>query len=104
VISATTPFCRHDLLDLRRDAPGVVRRYFPDFEALYARRGWRMFPSVDRVYVNAMARQELGWEPIHDFAWALRRLQADQQPVSDLARTVGKKGYHSEATGVYTTC
>jgi UDP-glucose 4-epimerase len=99
VVSATTPFDRADVLDLRRDARGVVRRYFPDFEAVYARRGWRMFPSLDRVYVNTRARRELGWEPICDFAWALQRLREDQHPFSDLARTVGQKGYHSGPIG-----
>jgi UDP-glucose 4-epimerase len=103
IISATTPLDCQDVLDVRRDAPGVVRRYFPDFETVYARRGWRMFPSLDRVYVNSRARQDLGWEPTYDFAWALQRLRYDQEPFSDLARTVGKKGYHSQPTGVYTT-
>jgi UDP-glucose 4-epimerase len=95
VISATTPFGPQDVGDLRRDAPGVVSRYFPDFEDVYARQGWQMFPSLDRVYVNAKARRELGWDPDYDFEWALQRLREDQDPVSDLARTVGKKGYHS---------
>jgi nucleoside-diphosphate-sugar epimerase len=103
VISATTPFDQADIFDLRQDAPGVVRRYFPDFEAVYARRGWRMFPSLDRVYVNTGARRALGWEPTYDFAWALQRLREDKHPVSDLARAVGRKGYHAEPTGVYTT-
>ena len=104
VISATTPFDRRDVLDLRRDAPGVVRRYFPDFETVYALHGWKMFPTVDRVYANAKARQELGWEPIYDFAWALGRLRAGQHPISDLARTVGKKGYHSPPLGAHNPC
>ncbi|HEX6395585.1 MAG TPA: NAD(P)-dependent oxidoreductase [Acidimicrobiales bacterium] len=103
IISATTPFDSQDVKDLRSDAPGVVRRYFPDFEEVYPRRGWRMFPSLDRVYVNGRARLELGWEPIHDFAWALEQLRHDREPSSDLARAVGKKGYHSKPTGVYTT-
>jgi UDP-glucose 4-epimerase len=99
IVSATTPFNQADILDLRRDAPDVVRRYFPDFEAVYARRGWRMFPSLDRVYVNTRARRALGWEPIYDFAWALQRLREDQHPISDLAHTVGTKGYPAEPTG-----
>lgn len=103
IISATAPFDTQDAQDLRQDAPAVVRRYFPDFEEVYSHRGWRMFPSLDRVYVNGRARQELGWEPIHDFAWALEQLRHDQSPSSDLARTVGKKGYHLQPTGVYTT-
>ncbi len=59
IISATTPFTRDDLVALRTDAPAVVRRRFADQEAEYARRGWRMFPGIDRVYVNAHARAEL---------------------------------------------
>ena len=32
IISATTPFTRDDLADLRTAAPDVVRRRFPDYE------------------------------------------------------------------------
>jgi UDP-glucose 4-epimerase len=103
VISATTPFDHQDVVGLRRDAPGVVRRYFPDFEVVYARRGWQMFPTMDRVYVNTKARQELGWEPRYNFEWALEQLRDDRHSSSDLARTVGKKGYHSESTGMHAT-
>jgi UDP-glucose 4-epimerase len=52
VISATTPFLPDDLPDLRIDAPLVVRQRVPDYEAEYERRGWKMFPSIGRVYVN----------------------------------------------------
>ena len=41
VISATTPFSPADLAELRTDAPAAVRRLIPDYEAEYARRGWR---------------------------------------------------------------
>ncbi len=63
IVSATTPFTPADLAALRDDAPAVVRRLFPDYEAEYARRDWRMFPSIGRVYVNARARADLGWSP-----------------------------------------
>jgi nucleoside-diphosphate-sugar epimerase len=79
-----------------------VRRLFPDADAEYARRGWAMFPVIDRVYVNARARAALGWRPRHDFRWVLDRLKADQDPRSQLARTVGAKGYHAVPTGPYT--
>jgi UDP-glucose 4-epimerase len=102
VITATTPFTRADLPELRADAPAVVARRFPRYEALYAARGWSMFPSLDRVYVNARARAELGWEPRHDFAAALDALAAGADPRSELARAVGAKGYHPVSTGVYT--
>lgn len=103
IISATTPFTPADLAELRHDAPAVVRRLFPDFEAEYARRGWRMFPSIDRVYVNARARAELGWRPRYDFRAVLDSLTAGADPRSPLARAVGKKGYHDRPAGVYTT-
>jgi UDP-glucose 4-epimerase len=102
IISATTPFAPGDLAALREDAPGVVRRLFPDQEAEYARRGWRMFPHIDRVYVNARARSELGWTPRYDFRYVLDRLKADEDPRSELARTIGAKGYHAVTTGPYT--
>jgi UDP-glucose 4-epimerase len=102
IVSATTPFTRDDLDELRRDAPAVVRRLFPDYEAIYAERGWRMFPAIDRVYDNGRARAELGWSPRYDFRHALDRVATGQDPRSELAVTVGAKGYHAEPTGVYT--
>ena len=49
IISATTPFSPADLAGLGTDAPAVAHRLFPDLAAEYARRGWRMFPRIDRV-------------------------------------------------------
>ena len=63
IISATTPFRPSDLAELRIHAPGVVGRRVPEYEAEYVRRQWKMFPSIDRVYVNERARKELGWRP-----------------------------------------
>jgi UDP-glucose 4-epimerase len=102
IISATTPFARQDLAALRADAPAVVRRLFPDYEAIYEQRGWRMLPGIDRVYVNDRARNELGWRPRYDFRHALDRLQAGDDPRSRLALAVGAKGYHAVSTGPYT--
>jgi nucleoside-diphosphate-sugar epimerase len=94
IISATTPFHRDDLTELRENAPKVVRRRFPDYEAEYARRGWTMFPGIDRVYVNDRARRELGWQPRYDFRHVLDLLKAGEDFRSPLARAVGSKGYH----------
>ena len=102
IVSATTPFSPADLAVLRTDAPAVVRRLFPDAEAEYARRGWRMFGHIDRVYVNERARAELGWMPVHDFRHVLDLLKAGEDPRSPLARVVGAKGYHPVSTGPYT--
>lgn len=94
IISATTPFTVDDLVELRLDAPAVLKRRVPEYEAVYARLGWKMFPSVDRVYVNERARNELGWSPRYDFSTLLERLRANEEPQSLLARLIGSKGYH----------
>ncbi len=103
VISATTPFRRDDAEELRHDAAAVLARCVPGYEAEYARRGWRMFPGIGRVYDNALARDALGWRPRHDFASLLANLREDADPRSTLAREVGVKGYHGEqwSDGLY---
>ena len=92
IISATTPFSPGDLSELHTDAPRVVRRVVPEYEAVYARRGWHMLPSIDRVYDNERARRVLGWQPHYDF----RSVIARDDIRSPLARLVGSKGYHSQ--------
>jgi UDP-glucose 4-epimerase len=97
IISATTPFHPDDCADLAIDAAAVVGRRVAGYEAEYARRGWRMFPSVGRVYVNDRARRELGWRPRHDFLSIIERLTAGGEAPSALAREIGAKGYHGRA-------
>jgi UDP-glucose 4-epimerase len=96
IISASTPFVRSDLAALHQHAPDVLSRYFPDYAALYAQRGWKMFDSIDRVYVNDKARAELGWQPRYGFAHVLVCLRKGVDFRSPLAQRVGSKGYHSE--------
>lgn len=105
IISATTPFGQGDLQQLRIDPSTVVRRYVPDFESLYAQRGWTMLPSIDRVYVNERARIELEWHPTYDFAHVIQLLGTSADYRSELARSVGSKGYHAAqfAEGPYPT-
>jgi nucleoside-diphosphate-sugar epimerase len=95
IISATTPFSQDDLLELRSDATAVVKRRIPDYEAEYRRRDWKIFPKIDRVYVNERARNELGWVPKHNFNNVLDRLKANEKLMSPLAYLIGVKGYHS---------
>jgi len=103
VISAATPFTRDDRAALRHDAPAVVERRVPGFAAVYAARGYRMTPSIGRVYDSARARADLGWQPEYDFARVLGQIERGEAIGSDLARSVGRKGYHSEvfADGPY---
>jgi UDP-glucose 4-epimerase len=96
IVSATTPFHRSDLAELRVNAPLVVRQRVPEYEAEYGRRQWRMFPSIDRVYANERARNELGWAPRYDFNSILEQLKADEDMRSPLAQSVGSKGYHAQ--------
>jgi UDP-glucose 4-epimerase len=103
IVSATTPFTPDDGRELRANAAGVLSRRVPGYEDLYQARGWSMFPGIDRVYINQRARNELGWRPQYDFAHVIARLRAGDDPRSDLARTVGSKGYHTAvfANGPY---
>jgi UDP-glucose 4-epimerase len=103
IITATTPFLLDDLFDLRVNAPLVLRRRIPEYEVEYGRRGWKMFPSIDRVYVNKKARTDLDWNPRYNFAYVLDRLRSDEEFRSALSITVGSKGYHTEkvAAGPY---
>jgi UDP-glucose 4-epimerase len=103
IISATTPFTPADRKLLEQDAPAAVRKLFPEYEALFAARGWRVFPRLDRVYVNRCARDELGWHPRYDFRHVLDCLASDREFRSPLANLVGSKGYHDRpfADGPY---
>jgi UDP-glucose 4-epimerase len=97
IITATTPFRREDLAQLGVDAPSVLARYYPDYPAIFARRGWKMLPTLDRVYVNARARELLGWQPRYDFAHALRAVAEGRDYRSPITLRVGAKGYHRVA-------
>ena len=99
IISASTPFTQEDLATLRSNAPSVVHRLFPKSAELFGRRGWTMFPGIDRVYVNALARQQLGWRPVCDFQYVLDCLDASKDWRSPLVAAVGTKGYHDVGFG-----
>jgi nucleoside-diphosphate-sugar epimerase len=75
IVSAPTPFAREDAQALKRDAPGVIARYFPEAEALYARRGWRLPQSIGRVYDAARAERVIGFRAETDFAAILAALR-----------------------------
>jgi nucleoside-diphosphate-sugar epimerase len=72
-ISAPSPFRQSDCPELYADAPAVIARRAPEAAAGFARRGWDLPDSIDRVYVVDTAIRELGYRPAHDFAALLRR-------------------------------
>jgi UDP-glucose 4-epimerase len=61
IFSAPTPFAPEDCAELIANAPAVVARYFPRYREVYARLGWSMFASIDRVYVAERAARRLGF-------------------------------------------
>jgi len=75
IVSAPPPFAPADAEALIRDAPAVIARHFPDAAALYARAGWRLPDSIDRVYDPARAGRELGFRCRTDFAAVLAALR-----------------------------
>jgi nucleoside-diphosphate-sugar epimerase len=103
IISATTPFAATDCAALRTDAAAVVARYVPEYASEYAKRGWKLPASLDRVYVNDRARRDLRWQPKYDFRFLIAQLRNGATTQSDLTRQVGSKGYHTEkfADGPY---
>jgi UDP-glucose 4-epimerase len=76
IVCARTPFSRDDCEALIHDAPAVVARYFPRYRDLYARLGWTMFPSIDRVYDSSKAAKRLGFVCRTGFAEKLAELEA----------------------------
>ena len=96
IVSATTPFAREDLAALSVDAAAVVERLFPHCRELYAAKGWKLFPQLDRVYVNEAARRDLRWEPRFGFGYVLDCLREGLDFRSELAHEVGVKGYHAQ--------
>jgi UDP-glucose 4-epimerase len=76
IISAKTPFKPDDCAELIADAPRVVERYFPRYRHIYARLGWTMFKSIDRVYDAGKAARRLGFVCRTGFKEMLDELEA----------------------------
>jgi UDP-glucose 4-epimerase len=77
IVCARTPFSREDCEALIHDAPAVVARYFPRYREIYARLGWTMFQSIDRVYDSTRAAKRLGFTCRTGFAEKLAELEAE---------------------------
>ena len=103
IVSATTPFQASQVSEVRQNLESLVDGRFPLWREVYESRGWRLPDGIGRIYVNAAARRDLGWEPRFTFAAALERLATGLDPRSELALAVGAKGYHAEPHDVYTT-
>ncbi len=96
IISATSPFTKKDLEKLHLNAPSVVKKLYPEYEDIYEKLNWKMFPKINRVYINDKARKELGWKPKYDFEYILNCLKENRNFQSQLSIDVGLKGYHDQ--------
>ena len=74
IVSAPPPFVPDEAEELLRDAPAVIARRFPRAAELYARRGWVMPASVERVYDPTHAERLMGFRCRTDFAAVLAAL------------------------------
>lgn len=72
-VSAPPPFTFTDCPRLLTDARAVLLERHPWAQAEFARRGWLLPESIDRVYVVDKAIAGLGYRPVHDFASLFRR-------------------------------
>lgn len=79
IISAPPPFSPGDAEALIADAPAVVARYFPHYREIYARRGWTMFQSIDRIYDPSHAARRLGFVCRTGFGERLAELAAEDR-------------------------
>lgn len=93
VVSATTPLTRTDMAQLRTDAATLFARRAPLAAAVWKERGWRFPDRLDRVYVNARARRDLGWRPRFDLNAIAARVSAGQPVRTPLSQLVGAKEY-----------
>lgn len=91
VVSGATPFRPEDAGELLRDAPAVLGRRAPELVEAFARRGWLLPESIDRVYSPGRAMQELGWRPKYGFTEVLRMLDEGSPEVLPPQKT-GESG------------
>lgn len=96
VISATPPFTKEHCHLLNQNADSVIRTLFPHYQDIYNQLGWKMFPRIDRVYVNDKARRLLNWQPIYTFEHALDCLSHHRSFRSPLAEKIGWRRYHDQ--------
>jgi nucleoside-diphosphate-sugar epimerase len=74
LLSAPPPFAPDECEELLHDAPAVIARHFPEAPSLYARMGWSLPASIDRVYDPSRAERRLGFRCRTDFAALLEAI------------------------------
>lgn len=106
IVSAPPPFPRGDMEVLRRldrDPAGVLKEVVPGIGDVFGSKGWSFLGRIDRVYDSARAVEDLGWQPEYTIGRVVEKLARGEDWRSPLTHRVGRRGYHAEPTGVYTT-
>lgn len=105
IISAPPPFVNSPSLlkQLDSDAAEAINHVRPEEVKILLQQGWKLPRRLDRVYDPRKAMADLNWTPLYTFERALQQVKHGKNWQSKLALQVGKRGYHSKPTGVYTT-
>lgn len=74
IISGQTPFNESCCQRLYQSADDIIAEYAPDVAAAFAKRGWTLPQSLDRVYDSSAAQQALDWQPKYGFNSVLAML------------------------------
>jgi UDP-glucose 4-epimerase len=79
ILSAPPPFAPDECEDLLHDAPAVIARHFPEAPDFYARLGWTLPASIDRVYDPSRAGRRMGFRCRTDFAAILEAIAKGEE-------------------------
>jgi UDP-glucose 4-epimerase len=74
IISGTTPFQEEDCGLLATDPSTILRQRAPALVEAFQKRDWSLPSTIDRVYVNQRAVNELHWQPRYGFDEVLAQL------------------------------
>lgn len=66
-ISNESPFNKEDLIDLFHKPRKVIEKYYPNIEAIFAKKNWLFPEKIDRVYSIEKAKKELNYQPAYNF-------------------------------------
>lgn len=70
-ITSSSPFKKDELMQLKHDPAEVIKKHYPQAEAIYRSKGWDFPKSIDRVYVSDKAKRFFGYEPRFTFDYLL---------------------------------
>jgi nucleoside-diphosphate-sugar epimerase len=73
-ISSGSAFQWEDLIELKRNAPATIHKYFPAAIEIYRKNNWTLPESIDRVYSSDKARKILGYCPKYTFEYLLKEI------------------------------